>query len=189
MTGAGERVPGARPADGDEPLPDALDAHAGRRALVDDNEVSLAFYGAIVYLAIVAALAAEDHPPAPTEAIGAIVLSGSVLYVAHVFAALVPRAARAGRLHAPHLFHALRHDLPLLATVLVPALPLLLGASGALAEDTAYRFAIRLTIALLFVLAVMLSRRGGLSWRRSLVAGAIIIGVAIIVIWLEALVH
>jgi hypothetical protein len=142
-----------------------------------------------VYLAIVAALAAEEPPPEPADAIGAVVLSASVLYLAHVFAALVPRAARAGRLHFPHLLHALRHDLPLLATMLVPVVPLLLGASGALADATAYRLSIRLTMALLFVLAVMLSRRDGLSWRRSLVAGAIIIAVAVVVIWLEARVH
>ena len=169
-----------------EPAPDALDAHSGRRRYVDDSEVSLAFYGAIVYLALVAVLAAEEHPPPPTEAIAGVVLTASVLYIAHVFSALVPRAARAGRLHAPHLFHALRHDLPLLATVIVPVVPLLLGIWGVVADDTAYRLSIRLTLALLFVLAVLLSRRDGLSWKRSVVAGAIIIAVAVVVIWLEA---
>jgi hypothetical protein len=187
MAGVDEPAPSSGDALGAAPE-DGLDEPPGRRGL-DDNEVSLAFYGAIVYLAIVAALGSEDHPPPPTEAIAAVVLSGSVLYVAHVFAALVPRAARAGRLHLPHLLHALRHDLPLLATVLVPIVPLILGTSGALADATAYRLSIRLTIALLFVLAVLLSRLDGLSWRRALVAGATIIAVAVVVIWLEAKVH
>ena len=46
-----------------------------------------------------------------------------------------------------------------------------------------------MTIALLFGLAVTLSRRDGLSWKRSLIAGAVIIAISIGVIWLEAQVH
>ena len=45
------------------------------------------------------------------------------------------------------------------------------------------------TIALLFGLAVALGRRDGLSWTRALVAGAVIIAIAVVVIWLESHVH
>ena len=46
-----------------------------------------------------------------------------------------------------------------------------------------------MTLALLFALAVTLGRRDGLAWNRALAAGAVIIAVTIVVIWLESHVH
>ncbi len=46
-----------------------------------------------------------------------------------------------------------------------------------------------MTLAMLFVLAVMLSRRNGLAWGRALAAGGVIIAVTVVVIWLESSVH
>ena len=85
------------------------------RSLFDDTEVTLAFYGSIVYLAVVSAFGAQSEPPPPAAAVSAVVAAATVLYIAHVFASLVPRTARAGRLHAADLWKALRHDAPLLA--------------------------------------------------------------------------
>ena len=157
--------------------------------MIDDTEVTLAFYGSIVYLAIVSAFGAQQVSPDPTVAISAVVAAASVLYIAHVFAALVPRVARQGHLRGRDVAESLRHDLPLLVSVVVPALPLALAAAGAIAADTAYRLGVRLTLALLFGLAVMLSRRDGLGWNRAIVAGGVIIALTIVVIWLEANVH
>jgi hypothetical protein len=168
---------------------DTLRTVSALRSLIDDTEVTLAFYGSIVYLAIVSAFGSQHQPPDPTVAISAIVATASVLYLAHVFAALVPRAARHGRLHRAHLAEALRHDLPLLLSVVVPAIPLGLAAGGAISVDSGYRFGVRLTLAWLFGLAVSLSRRDGLSWRRALAAGGVIIAITIVVIWLESNVH
>jgi hypothetical protein len=159
------------------------------RRWIDDTEVSLAFYGSIVYLAVVSALGSQETPPSPTGAISAVVASGSVLYVAHVFAALVPRAARAGRLHRHDLLAALRHDAPLLASLVVPVTPLLLATWGVVSVDSGYRLSVRITIAMLFVLAVTLSRRDGLPWKSAIVAGIVIIAIAVAVIWLESNVH
>jgi hypothetical protein len=159
------------------------------RAWVDDAEVTLAFYGSIIYLAVVSSLGAQAVPPAPAVAASAVIASAVVLYIAHVFASLVPKVARAGRLHGPDLMASIRHDLPLVVSVIVPTLPLVLAAQGAVAELTAYRLSVRLTIALLFVLAVTLSRRDGLPWGRSVVAGLVIVGIAIAVTWLESQVH
>ncbi|HEX5951398.1 MAG TPA: hypothetical protein VFZ96_10380 [Actinomycetota bacterium] len=159
------------------------------RRWIDDTEVSLAFYGSIVYLAVVSALGSQTSPPTPTGAISAVVASGSVLYVAHVFAASVPKAARAGRLHRRDLLSALRHDAPLLASLVVPVAPLLLATSGVVSVGTGYRLSVRVTIAMLFALAVLLSRRDGLPWRRAIVAGIVIIAIAVAVIWLESRVH
>jgi hypothetical protein len=156
---------------------------------LDDTEVSLAFYGSVVYLAVVSALGSQTDLPTPASAISAVVATASVLYVAHVFAALVPRAARAGRLHRHHLSAALWHDVPLLVSVIVPVIPLLLATWGVVSIDTGYRLSVRVTIAMLLAIAVTLSRRDGLSWKRSIVAGAVIIMVATGVIWLEAQVH
>ena len=159
------------------------------RALIDDDEVTLAFYGSIVYLAVVSALGSQERPVPPPAAISAIAASATVLFVAHVFAALVPHAARTGRLHPSDLVAALRHDAPLLVCAAVPVIPLLLAAVDVLGVAQAYRFSVRLTIAMLFALAVMLSRRDGLSRGRAAVAGLVIIAIAIGVIWLESHVH
>ena len=97
------------------------------RSLIDDAEVTLAFYGSIVYLALVSALGAQADPPSPTAAISAVIATASVLYIAHVFAALVPKAARKGQLHGADLTASLRHDVPLLLSAIVPVIPLLLA--------------------------------------------------------------
>jgi hypothetical protein len=159
------------------------------RTLIDDTEVTLAFYGSIVYLAIVSAFGSQREPPAPAVAISAILATASVLYIAHVFAALVPLAATHGRLVGAHLASTLRHDLPLLLSVVVPAIPLGLAAAGAISVSSGYLFGVRLTLASLFGLAVLLSRRDGLSWSRALTAGLVIIALTIVVIWLESNVH
>lgn len=159
------------------------------RTLIDDTEVTLAFYGSIVYLALVSALGAQSDPPSPTAAISAVIATASVLYIAHVFAALVPKAARKGQLHGADLGASLRHDVPLLISAIVPVIPLLLASRKIVDVDTGFRLSVRVTIALLFGLAVTLSRRDGLSWKRSLIAGAAIMAIATGVIWLEAQVH
>jgi hypothetical protein len=162
---------------------------AGLRTLIDDEEVTLAFYGSIVYLAVVSALGSQQEPVRPSAAISALAASATVLFVAHVFAALVPRTARAGRLHPSHLVAAFRHDAPLLVCAVVPAVPLLLAAWKTLPVVRGYQLSVRLTLAMLFGLAVMLSRRDGLPWTRAVVAGLAIVVVAIGVIWLESRVH
>ena len=100
------------------------------RSLIDDTEVTLAFYGSIVYLAIVSAFGSQLDPPDPKVAVGAIVATATVLYTAHVFAALVPRVARQGHLRGRDIAGGMRHDIPLLVTVIVPVFPLLLAAAG-----------------------------------------------------------
>jgi hypothetical protein len=115
--------------------------------------------------------------------------TASVLYLAHVFASLAPRAARAGRLHLDDLVHALRHESPLLACVVVPAIPFLLVVANAIMLAAAYRLSVRLAMATLLVLAVALSRREGLGWRRSIASGVLLVGVTIVITWLETRVH
>jgi hypothetical protein len=156
---------------------------------IDDQEVTLAFYGSIVYLAVVSALGAESQPPPPAVAIGAVVSTATVLFIAHAFAALVPRAARAGKLHRHHLVEVMRHDAPLLVTCAVTVTPLALAAWDVVGSQTGYRLSVRLTVALLFGLAVMLGRRDGLSWPRAAGAGAVILVVTTAIIWLESHVH
>jgi hypothetical protein len=160
-----------------------------KRHRIDDVEVTLAFYGSIVYLAVVSALGSQSKQPTASTAISAVVATATVLYIAHVFAALVPKAARAGRLRGHDLLKALEHDVWLLVAALVPIVPLALAAAGAVELDTGYTLSVRLSIALLFGLAVTLSRRDGLSWARALVAGLAIIAVAVVVIYLESHVH
>jgi hypothetical protein len=156
---------------------------------IDEEEVTLAFYGSIVYLAVVSSLAAQRPQPAAAVAIAAVVSTATVLFIAHAFAALVPRAAKAGRLHRHHLGEVLRHDAPLLVTCAVPLIPLVLAGSETIAVDTGYRLSVCITIALLFALATMLGRRDGLAWPRAIGAAAVIIVATTVVIWLESHVH
>jgi hypothetical protein len=160
-----------------------------RRPLIDDAEVTLSFYGSIVYLAVVSSLGAQREPPPPAVAISAVVAAATVLYVAHVFASLVPKAAKAGRLHRADLAASLRHDLPLLVSVIVPAIPLAAAATGVLADAAAYQLSVRLTMLLLFGLTLSMSRRSGLTWGRSVGAGLVILAITIAVTWLESHVH
>jgi hypothetical protein len=157
--------------------------------MIDDAEVTLAFYGSIVYLAVVSSLGSQHEPPSPVAAIGAVVATATVLFIAHVFAALVPKAARAGRLHLADLGAVFRHDLPLIVTVVVPVIPLAAASWGVVEPDTGYRWSVRITIAMLFALAVTLSRRDGLGWGRASSAGIVIVAVTIVVIYLESHVH
>lgn len=158
------------------------------RRRIDETEVTLATYGSVIYLSVVSILEA-DGPSHPSVAIGAVVTAATVLYVTHVFTALVPRVAKAGRLHAADLTRALRHDVPLLLSAVVPVVPLLLATWDVISVEAAYRLSVRVTIGLLFALAVTLGRRDGLGWGRALVAGFVIIGVTFVVIWLESQVH
>jgi len=160
-----------------------------RSSRLDDVEVTLTFYGSIIYLAVMSALGSQSAPPPPQVAISTLVATAMVLYIAHVFTALVPKTARAGHLHGIDFRAALAHDTPLLIAALVPIAPLALAAWEVIDIVAAYQFSVRLTIALLFALAIALSRREGLSWGRSLIAGLVIIVIAIVVITLESLVH
>jgi hypothetical protein len=159
------------------------------QSLIDDAEVTLAFYGSIVYLAIVSAFDSQREPPDPRVALSAVLATASVLYIAHVFAALVPLVARQGNLNRRDVIRVLSHDVPLLVSAVVPSIPLVLAASGIISVESGYHLGVRLTLGLLFTLAVMLSRRDGLAWSRALAAGAVIIAVTIAVIWLESHVH
>jgi hypothetical protein len=169
--------------------PPAPASDAGRASLPGDTEIGLAFYGCIVYVAVVAALEGQARPPGPASAMAAVIAAACVLFVAHVFAALVPKAARAGRLHPRDLAHATRHDAPLLLAVIVPILPFVLALSNVLEPQAAYRLSVRLTLALLFVLTIALSRSEGLGWVRSIVSGVAIIVVTVAITWLETHVH
>jgi hypothetical protein len=160
-----------------------------RSSRLDDAGVTLTFYGSIIYLAVISALGSLSAPPPPQVAISTLVATAMVLYIAHVFTALVPKTARAGHLHGIDFRAALVHDTPLLIAALVPIAPLALAAWEVIDIVAAYQFSVRLTIALLFALAISLSRREGLSWSRALIAGLVIIVIAIVVITLESLVH
>jgi len=159
------------------------------RAAIDDTEVTLAFYGSVVYLAEVAAFGSRSIPPSPTVAISTVVATASVLYVAHVFASVVPMWAREGRLHPAGLLAMLRHDLALLISATVPVAPLLLAAWGLVSAHTSYQLSVALTVAMLFLLAVSLSRRDGLAWTSALLAGLAIVAATLAVTWLESRVH
>lgn len=156
---------------------------------VEDTHVSLAFYGSIVYLAVVSSLGSQDEPPGAGEGTSALIGTAVALYVAHVFASLVPSAARSGRLRGRNVAASLRHATPLMISVIVPVVPLVLADVDVMRIDTAYRISVRITLVMLFGIAVVLSLQDGLSWRHAITAAGAIILVSLAVIWLESRAH
>jgi hypothetical protein len=158
------------------------------REWIHDAAVTRAFYGSVVYAAVVTVFASEQVQPPVTRAIGGVVATAVILYIAHGFSELVPRIVHAGRLARGDVAHVAVAELPLLIVALVPIAPLAAGAWGVLATPTAYRLSVVVTLVALFVLATALCVRNGLSWARSLGAGIGILVATSVVIWLEALV-
>jgi hypothetical protein len=156
------------------------------RRFIRDDAVTRAFYGSVVYAALVSVFAAEAVQPPPGRAIGGVVLTAVILFVAHGFAELVPRVVHAAGFRWADLRHVARAETPLLVTAIVPVAPLLLGAFEVVSPATAYRASLLTTLAGLFLLATALCRRDGLGWGRSLGAGAGILAATSVVIALEA---
>lgn len=156
------------------------------RRWIHDAAVTRAFYGAVVYAAVVTVFAAETIQPPAMKAIGGVIATAMILYVAHAFSELVPRIVHAGRLTRGDTAHVAVAELPLLVVALVPIAPLTAAVAGLLAIPDAYRVSVRVTLLALFVLATTLCRRDGLSWPRSLGAGAGILAATSVVIVLEA---
>jgi hypothetical protein len=153
-----------------------------------DEAVTRAFYGAVVNVAVVTVFAAESLQPPPAKAIGGVVVSAVILFIAHGFAELVPRIARSGRLTRSDLRTVSVDEFPLLAVAVIPIVPLALGAMGALDQSAAYRVSVGVTLLALFLLAIGLCRREGLSWGRTFAAGLAIAAGTSLVIYLEALI-
>jgi hypothetical protein len=51
------------------------------RSLIDDTEVTLAFYGSIVDLAIVSAFGSQREPPNPMVAISAVIIAVTIVVI------------------------------------------------------------------------------------------------------------
>jgi len=161
---------------------------AEARTWAHDEAVTRAFYGAVVNVAVVTVFAAEAFQPRPVKAIGGVVVSAIVLFIAHGFAEMVPRVAHTGRLTGSDLREVCVDESPLLGIAIVPIVPLALGVVGALDQSAAYRSSVGLTLVALFLLAVGLCRRDGLSWGRTIAAGTAILAGTSLVIYLEALI-
>jgi hypothetical protein len=85
--------------------------------------VTRAFYGAVVNVAVVTVFAAEAIQPPPAKAVGGVLVSAVILFIAHGFAELVPRVVHAGRLTASDVRTVCVDESPLLAIAAVPILP------------------------------------------------------------------
>ena len=157
------------------------------RDWVSDAAVTRAFYASVVYAAVVTVYASDltDRPPV-IEAMWAVAATAAILFLAHGFAEYVPMIAHAGRASLRDLRTVLWHESPLLVAALVPIVPLALARVGAISSSAGYEWSVRLTLVGLFLLASGLSRRDGLSWKRSIGAGLAILIVTSLLILLEA---
>ena len=146
-----------------------------------------AIYGILAYLAILVLLE-EDHSD-PMDAIAILVGSAFVYWVAHVYAHLVPRMAAVGRLRSGRFWETAGDQIGVLLVVLVPVVPLFLGAVGILSAPTAVRTAIAAGVASLWVFAILEARAAGLGWRRSLLIAAALLLAGVALLWYEVSRH
>lgn len=156
------------------------------RRWVRDAAVTRAFYASVVYAAVVTVYAAEAIQPPVGKAIGGVIASAVILFIAHGFAEVVPRVVHAGRLTGPDVRAVGRSEAPLLVVAVVPLAPLVMAALDVVPDSTAFLWSILVTLGALFVIAIALCRRDGLSWWRSVLAGGTILAVTSMVVVLEA---
>ena len=130
----------------------------------------------------------EDHSD-PMDAIAILVGSAFVYWVAHVYAHLVPRMAAVGRLRSGRFWETAADQIGVLLVVLVPVVPLFLGAVGILSAPTAVRTAIAAGVASLWVFAIREARAAGLGWRRSLPIATALLLAGVALLWYEVSRH
>ena len=136
-----------------------LAPHGDRDPIRREHLAAGAIYGILAYLAILVLLE-EDHSD-PMDAIAILVGSAFVYWVAHVYAHLVPRMAAVGRLRSGRFWETAGDQIGVLLVVLVPVVPLFLGAVGILSAPTAVRTAIAAGVASLVGLRDPRSPGGG----------------------------
>ncbi|WP_019180694.1 hypothetical protein [Microbacterium yannicii] len=164
--------------------------HARRRGMkrvLDAYSGEHAVYGLVLVTALVA-VGWEDETD--LEVLIFVVGTVFVFWLAHIYAAVVSsRAAQPAPPLRSAIVKGVRHASGMLVAMLVPALLLLLGATGVVEEYTAYFLALGSGVVLLAVIGWANAVRNGspLRWRIAGTLATTALGVLVIV--LSILVH
>jgi hypothetical protein len=106
------------------------------------QHIAAAIYGTILVLAVVSVLS-EDRSAGPGKILAAVLVTAVVFWLAHVYAGVLAGGVAGARADIWRLLaHTARSEWPLVQTALAPAVPLLLGAAGALGRSTAITLAL-----------------------------------------------
>jgi hypothetical protein len=123
-----------------------------------------AIYGTVVSLTILVLL--EEDRTDPEDAVGILVGTALVFWLAHVYAHLVPRIAAEGRLRTGRFLETAADQVGILAAVAIPVVPLVLAMLGLLEDRAGLQAAIAVGFLSLAAFAVREARAAGLRWGR-----------------------
>jgi hypothetical protein len=146
-----------------------------------------AIYGTIVAMAVIAGTARD---PAHGKALGLVVATLVVFWLAHVYAHTLSSHLRGE--HGPGwsaVVAAMDEERPLLEGPVPLLVVLLLGELGLLEGGTAVRLALWLGIAELVLWGVLYSRRQHWNWLVAVTAGAVNGLFGLLIVLLEVIVH
>jgi hypothetical protein len=146
-----------------------------------------AIYGTVVYLTILVLL--EEDRTGPEDATAILVGTAFVFWLAHVYAHLVPRIAAEGRLRTRLFVETAQDQVGILASVLIPLIPLMLAMLGLLEDRAALRAAIASGVLSLGAFGVREARAAGLGLGRSLMVAAVLLAAGVGLLWLEISLH
>ncbi|MGK3952951.1 hypothetical protein ACLKM7_11620 [Microbacterium sp. I2] len=161
-------------------------ARRGIRRVLDAYSGEHAVYGLVLVTALIA-VGWEDE----TDLEVLIFVVGTVLvfWLAHIYAAVVAsRASRPAKPLGTAVADGVRHSSGMVVAMLVPAVLLLLGATGVVEEYTAYFLALGSGVVLLAVIGYANAARNGspLGWRilgtlATTALGLLVVGLSILV--------
>jgi hypothetical protein len=164
------------------PLRRAVESHLGSR------DVARIIYGAIVGLAVVAAV--EAHPPSSGAMAATVFGTAVAVGLAELYGEFVATEARTRRrVDAPGLRQMAADGTAVMVGAGFPACFFVLAAAGVLTEDTAFTLAKWTGAALICGYAFLAARLAGDSVPRSLVHSAGLGAIAVALIALKALLH
>jgi len=172
------------PAEGETERRPTVRHELGRLALGEGREVAATLYGTVIVMATLTdAYATEKHP----LKLAVIVLSTSlVIWVAHLHAEGLARSIAEGRrLTWADTRHVARHEAGILLAAAPPALALVLGAAGLVAETTAVWLALGLGIATLFAEGVRYARIERLGFGQALVPIGVNLSLGLVIVALK----
>jgi hypothetical protein len=160
----------------------ALRAHLGSR------QVARVIYGAIIGLALIAAL--EKHPPAPGFMVGSLLATALAVALAEFYSEFVGIETRLRRrVERREVGHIADDAIAVAAGVGFPALFFVLAAAGAIENSTAFTLALWSGAGLIGMYGFAAARLAGGSVVRAVLHGVAVCLVGVLIIAIKALLH
>jgi hypothetical protein len=146
-------------------------------------------YGTVLVLAVIIALTKSGKAEA-SIVLGGVVITSLVFFVVHVYAdTLAARVRHPEREWLEIARHHAHHELPILSAAIGPAIPLALGAAGALSREAASWAAISMGLLGLFGWGVAVGRALGYRRGLPLLFGVLNVALGGVMVGLKVLVH